>query len=112
MAVASSSETASGTCSACPASTTTSSAYDPGASVHDAVADGEPLDPLAHLGDDPGPLAPDDVRVLHRVHAGALVRVDEVHARHRGADEELPRARRRVGQLGVLEDLGTARRAG
>ncbi len=33
-AVASSSETASGTCSACPASTTTSSAYDPGASVH------------------------------------------------------------------------------
>src|SRR5699024_10986954 len=73
----------------------------------DTVADGEALHALARLGDATRALGPDDMRVLHRVHARTTIRVDEVHARGLDVDEHLTGPGNRALHRTELEDLGS-----
>ena len=74
----------------------------------DPVADGDLADVGADGDDRPGALRAHDVRERHRVHAGPAVRVDEVDPGGGDADEDLVGGGLGVGELGELEDVGTA----
>jgi hypothetical protein len=66
-------------------------------------------DPLARARDRPGALRAEDRRRRGAVPVAlALVDVAEVHADGLDVDEQLPLARRRIGDVLGLEDLGPA----
>src|SRR5699024_7186530 len=69
------------------------------------VADLPALNALAHLGDMPGALDADDMRVLHRIDTRTTVRVNEVHARSLDVDEHLTGARLRSLDITELQDF-------
>jgi hypothetical protein len=77
-----------------------------------AVADREAAHVRADRLHGAGTLGADDVGVLHGVHPGAAVDVDEVDARRGDADQDLAGTGCGVGELGVGQDLGTARFSG
>src|SRR5699024_1066580 len=74
----------------------------------DAIALTPEGDALAHGGHDAGALDAHGVGVVHGVHTGAAVRVDEVDARGVHLDEDLALARLRDVDRSVLEDLGSS----
>src|SRR5690606_17257761 len=75
----------------------------------DAVPGGEPFDPGAEGEHGAGTLLAEHPRVGPRVHALAVVDVDEVHSRGLDRDERLPGARLGLGQLDEGELFGPAR---
>jgi hypothetical protein len=62
----------------------------------------------ANRGDGSTHFAAQDERQLVRIHPGPEVRVDEIDTDRLGLDQHLPRSRRRLRPLDIVQNIGSA----